>query len=356
MDEPRPQDTNENIEPVTGFPPEPTTEFSTQPADTPQPEVVPPVAEPAPQPFTPVEPAPQPLTPPEPVVPQPEPTPQPAAQPFVQPPAEPQSDSVFSAQPAAAPISAKKSKKPLFILLGVIVAVILALAIGFFVVKTSADSAATTYTKNAKTYLNDVYNTGTDSDADVNDVKNSIAKLDAPKLPAVFLGSISSKYNDATKLYDTVTEKVSNLTTPLNGYATVEKFYTDWMKIQDEMSSISTAGMGTDASATLKQFQAKFNDGKKLINDTKFPSKLSSAQKDLLSVYTKISGAWDKLVTAYDTGDKTAYNAALSDYNDQSSELADALKPFTAYTKDTAKQVGAAADAVKDYANTIKAS
>jgi hypothetical protein len=338
MDEPKPQDTSDNIESVPGVLPEPPAQFGAQPTTPPQPETVASEPEQPTQPFAPAAAQPEPV-----------------AQPFSQPPIEPQSSPAFSAQPPMAS-PAKKSKKPLFILLGAIVAVILVLVIGFFVIKVSADKTADTYTRDAKTYLNDVYNTGTGSVDDTSAVRDSIGKLDTPKLANVFLGTISSKYNDAVSLQKSVTGKVSTLTSSLDNYITIAKFYTDWMKIEDEMTDIGNAGIGADPAATLKQFQAKLDEGKKLISDTKFPSKLSGDQKNLSTVYSKVTDAWSQLIRAYDANDQAAYGAALSAYNDESSNVSSAFEPFADYRQDTAKQVTTAADDLKSYADSIKTS
>lgn len=255
----------------------------------------------------------------------------------------------------------KRSLLWLWISLGALVLIIGGLVAGFLVVKSAADSAAQTYTAQVKSYLDEVYDSATSAASDPNELKKAVGKIDAPVLEPAVLEMASSDYAAAKILKIDVATEVNALMDTLGRYATVYEFYTDYLKLSEELTTISDKGV--DAAATgsrtlvasyLSSFRDTLDEIVTLADDSKLPNGLDKNTKIMSGVFSEMSTNWGQLVSAFNNNNRVAYSAAYNSYLISSAKVGAASSPLTTYYNNLSSKTRAAAGELRSYQSTIR--
>lgn len=258
-------------------------------------------------------------------------------------------------------ISQKRNLLWLWITLGAVLLIVIGLLAGFFVVKSAADSAARTYTGQVKSYLDDVYDSATSAASNPGDIKKAVEAIDAPVLQPAVLNTVSSDYGAAIILKNDATMQVKALTDTLGRYATVHTFYTQYLKLSDQLTVISDKGVAAAATGSrtlvstyLSSFLDTLGDIVTLVDESKLPNGLDKDATEVGNVYSEMSTDWGALVAAFNSRSSTAYSTAYDSYQISSDKLGAAVSPITAYYNSLSSKTREAANELRSYRSTIK--
>jgi len=255
----------------------------------------------------------------------------------------------------------KKSLLWLWLTLGAVLLIVAGLLAGFFVAKSAADTAAHAYTSSVTGYLDNVYDAATSAATNPSDVQKAVEAIKAPVLASTPLGVVSGDYTAAGKLQTEVTGKVDALVTKIKGYAQVHAFYTDYLALYTDLQTLDTSGATAIAAGSkslvsvyLNSFRDKLDEVKNLSTKATVPSDIRASVADLGRVFGEMHTNWSAMVSAFNSGNSTAYDAAYANYEKSNSELSGVQRPVNDYfdalsskTRDSAKELQA-------YRNTIK--
>ncbi len=257
--------------------------------------------------------------------------------------------------------SKKKSLLWLWLTLGASLLIVAGLLAGFFVTKSAADTAAHAYTSSVTSYLDNVYDAATSAATNPSDVQKAIETIKAPVLASTPLGSVSGDYTAAGKLQTEVTGKVDALVTKIKGYAQVHAFYTDYLGLYTDLRTLDTSGAAAIAAGSkslvlvyLNNFRDKLDEVKNLSTKVTVPSELRASVADLGRVFGEMHTNWSAMVSAFNSGNSAAYDAAYANYKKSNSELSDVQRPVTEYFDALSSKTHDSAKELQAYRNTIK--
>lgn len=230
----------------------------------------------------------------------------------VQPPApQPHSQPLQSQPVAPAP---KKSKTVLFVILGAAIVLIAALLVGFLVIKTNADKAATAYTSSLNGYIDDLATAASDAADAPTTLADDMKSVDMPELKEVFLSGVSSKYGDAKKAGEDLKSKVAGFNDRAAEIVALKKFDNVTSdKIEEMRSVMNTSTLTPDnAISRFKEARTILEETVTATKDAKVPSELSSAKSDLIAAYEDELIAINLVISAYGEKNVDDYQSALS--------------------------------------------
>lgn len=224
----------------------------------------------------------------------------------------------------------KSHNRQLLVLVAVAVLIMFS-AIGFVVLKSSADKAAATYTKSLKGYLGKVYDVVSTEANTPTVAKDSIEQLEEPQLEPIAMGSsLSEDYAVAEELKDTTDEKLDDLSSQVDSSIAVYNFMIASDKASEYLAAFTGDKNSTDY--TLRYLKS-INDIKTAVDDNKSnaPDELKSSFNnlsqicaDMITHYT----AWSEAVVAKD---ETAAASAKASYTTAADLYAVEAKAIIAY-------------------------
>lgn len=255
----------------------------------------------------------------------------------------------------------KKNLLWLWLTLGAVLLIVAGLLASFFVAKSAADTAASAYTGQVTSYLDNVYDAATSPATNPSDVQKAVEAIKAPVLASIPLGSVSGSYTAAEKLKTDVTSHVDTLTTKIKGYAQVQAFYSDYLALYSDLRALDTTGSAalTVGSrplflAYLNSFRDKLNEVKTLTTNATVPSDLRASVADLGRVIGAMHTSWSATVSAFESGNQVASDAASVNYKKANSELSVAESPIADYFDALSSKTHNSAKELQAYRNTIK--
>lgn len=258
-------------------------------------------------------------------------------------------------------IPKKKNLLWLWLTLGAVLLIVAGLLAGFFVAKSAADTAASAYTSKVTSYLDNVYDAATSAATNPSDVLKTVEAIKAPVLASTPLGSVSSTYTAAEKLKTEATDQVATLTTKIKGYAQVHTFYTEYQGLYSDLQALDTAGAVAITAGSrpltsvyLNSFRDKLAEVKKLSTDATVPSDISAAVTDLGRVFSEMHTNWSAMVSAFDSGNGSAYDAAYANYKKSNGKLSAAEHSINEYFDALSSKTHDSAKEFQAYRNTIK--
>lgn len=246
------------------------------------------------------------------------------------------------------PQSEGKNLLWLWITLGVALLLIIGAVVTFFVAKSNADKAATTYTSEVKTYLGEVSDAAKESVSNPADVVTNIKEVKKPALKSTFLSGTSSEYSEAAKLSKDVDTKVDAATKEIESLVSVYTFYEDWKNIDKEVAVLANSANTANVRTVFSQIGGKLDDTVKLVEGAKLSADLKDEQAALLKANTTCRDAWKKMTAALNSGDRTTYNTGLTEYRNCLTPLQSALTPFKEQHDNVSSKIKEAAKPIDD--------
>ena len=246
-------------------------------------------------------------------------------------------------------------KKNKIIWLCTVLGIILTLTgvIGYILIRNNADKVANSYTISLKSYLDQVYNKVNLSSIPVVDIGDSLLKLNKPKLPSIFLGTLSSKYIGAQTVMITSNNKLKSLDVLTAGFIAVNNYQQSSRDLITKWESEHKPPI--DYSKSMDSYLEVLKQIKLLAEKTQAPNELKPDFVDISKKIDSMIIAFTSMISIYKTGNQTAFKTANDSFIVMSNE--ETLfeeKAFNAYYISLSGKLIDSVKGLKIYSESIK--
>ncbi len=248
-----------------------------------------------------------------------------------------------------------KKRRLTGLITAIVVVVLLAgaAALGYFVVKNNADTAADEYVVAANGYIDEVHGLTSQPLDNPSALRTQISAIDRPVLQDAFLSELSSKYSDAEQMQENVVSAVGLIALRLEEMETfseVQKFveyYTETtLEGQAILTELTTNSTDEQKTAAYTGYIAHLESLKEDVDAITLPTEVSA---DGLS----LSGALEEEIVIYEARLAAATDAAVTTPQDEE-ELAaitsarnEAFAAIESYSEDMTTDMQIAKDGVR---------
>lgn len=220
-------------------------------------------------------------------------------------------------------------------------------------IKTNADKVADSYVVSLKSYLNQVYDKVNIPSASALDIKDSLSKLNKPKLSYIFLGTLSFRYTNAQTLMVTSDDKLKPFDKLMTDFIAVYSYQQLSQNLITKWESEHKPPI--DYSKSMDSYLKVIKQIKLLVEKTQVPDDLKS---DFINISKKIDDmvtAFTTMILVYKTGDQVAFKSANNNFISMSNE--ETLfeeKVFNAYYSSLSIELINSVKGLKIYSASIK--
>lgn len=246
-----------------------------------------------------------------------------------------------------------KKKKIVWLCVMFSIVLIIVGAIGYSLIKNNADKASDSYIISLKSYLSQVYDMTNVSNSSPADVRKTFSKLDKPKLPSIFLGTMSSRYVSAQALLVASDGKLKSFNALMTDFIAVYNY-------QQSSRDLVTKWEGEhkppiDYSKSMPSYLEVIKQIKLLADKARVPNELKSDFADISKKMDDMITAFAAMMSVYKTGDQVAFKSANDKFiaisND---ETLFEEKIFNAYYDSLSSKFIDSVKGLKTYSESIK--